>query len=145
MLDHLIERAASWLRMHEQAAQGLTVRHSPRRPSHGGGAGDVSAAPPRTRRCSRRPPGASWNGCTCRRLPLRLLGMELSPLTTPDRQGELFPDPVRERAGRLTACKDDIRQRFGFMALVSGTALELAGRLEHDRDNYHLRTPCLTR
>jgi hypothetical protein len=80
-----------------------------------------------------------------RRLPLRLLGVELSPLTAPDRQGELFPDPVQERKRRLSVCKDDVRRRFGFMALMSGTSLALANHLEHDRDNYHLRTPCLTR
>jgi hypothetical protein len=61
------------------------------------------------------------------------------------RQPELFPDPAAERARRLSACKDAIRQRFGFMALVSGSALVLAERLEHDRDNFRLRTPCLTR
>ena len=60
-------------------------------------------------------------------------------------QGELFTDDEQERARRLRTCKDDIRQRFGFLALTSGTALELAGRLEHDRDNFRLRTPCLTR
>ena len=31
------------------------------------------------------------------------------------------------------------------MALMSGAALTLAGQLQHDRDNFHLRTPCLTR
>ena len=51
----------------------------------------------------------------------------------------------KEKARRLLECKDDVRKRFGFMALTSGTSLELAGRLEHDRDNYRLRTPCLTR
>ena len=36
-----------------------------------------------------------------RRLPLRLLGVELSPLSPPDRQTELFPDPASERQRRL--------------------------------------------
>ena len=48
--------------------------------------------------------------------------------------------PLRSRA-----CKDSVRQRFGFMALVPGTALVAAGRLEHDRESFRLRTPCLTR
>jgi len=52
---------------------------------------------------------------------------------------------VHQRRDRLRACRDEVRRRFGFMALTSGTALELTGRLEHDRDNFHLRTPCLTR
>jgi hypothetical protein len=80
-----------------------------------------------------------------RRLPLRLLGVELEPLAARDRQGELFTEPEQERRKQLRTCKDAIRQRFGFMALTSGTALELKDRLEHDRDNFRLRTPCLTR
>jgi hypothetical protein len=57
----------------------------------------------------------------------------------------LFPDPAEERSRRLAECKDAVRRRFGFMALRSGSALLLAGRMEHDRENFRLRTPCLTR
>ena len=71
--------------------------------------------------------------------------MELAPLVPASGQAELFPDPAAQRLGRLTACKDEVRARFGFLALTSGTALELAGRLPRDRDNFLLRTPCLTR
>jgi hypothetical protein len=80
-----------------------------------------------------------------RRLPLRLLGVELAPLGAVERQPSLFPDPDAERAERLAACKDAIRKRFGFMALVSGSTLVLGEKLEQDRDNFRLRTPCLTR
>ena len=144
MLDHLIERAASWLRMHGQATKGLTVRirHADHRTA------ETRVAFPRPSNDEAALKTAARERLErlyLRRVPLRLLGVEMSPLTAPDGQGELFPDPARDRADRLSACKDDIRQRFGFMSLVSGTALELAGRLEHDRDNYHLRTPCLTR
>jgi hypothetical protein len=45
----------------------------------------------------------------------------------------------------LAACKDAIRHRFGFTSLLSGSALVLAQRLERDRENFRLRTPCLTR
>ena len=39
-----------------------------------------------------------------------------------------------------------IRQRFGFMALRSGESLLLSEQgLQHDRENFRLRTPCLTR
>ena len=62
-----------------------------------------------------------------------------------DSQAVLFPDPDAERSRRLTECKDAIRRRFGFMALLSGSALVVSGRLEHDRENFRLRTPCLTR
>jgi DNA polymerase-4 len=144
MLDHLTERAASWLRLSGQAARGLSVRiryadHQSvdSRVSLPGPCDDEGELVPLARQRLAR--------LYTRRLPLRLLGVELAPLGSPNRQGELFLDPPRERARRLQACKDDIRQRFGFMALVKGSALELAGRLEHDRDNFHLRTPCLTR
>ncbi len=80
-----------------------------------------------------------------RRLPLRLVGIELSPLVPHDGQGLLFADPDPERAARLAMCKDEVRRRFGFTALLSGSALLLAGRMEHDRENFRMRTPCLTR
>jgi DNA polymerase-4 len=144
MLDHLAERAASWLRLHDQAAKGVTVRlryadhaWSDTRASLASPSNDEGEIKAAARDRLRR--------AYTRRLPLRLLGVELSPLTAPDRQGELFPDPQREKQARLRACKDEIRERFGFMSLVGGTALELVGKLEHDRDNYRLRTPCLTR
>jgi hypothetical protein len=42
-------------------------------------------------------------------------------------------------------CYGDYQRAQGRTALTSGTALELAGRLPRDRDNFLLRTPCLTR
>ena len=80
-----------------------------------------------------------------RRLPLRLAGIMLAPLAPASRQASLFPDPSAERNHRLTECKDAIRKRFGFMSVVSGAALLLGEHLEHDRENFRLRTPCLTR
>jgi DNA polymerase-4 len=144
MLDHLLERAVSWLRFQDLAARGLTIslRY-----------GDYECADGRT--AFRRPTQDEttlkeaardrYRRLYTRRLPLRLLGVELSPLQPPEVQPVLFPDPDAERARRLAACKDAIRRRFGFMALQSGTALVLSVRLDHDRDNYRLRTPCLTR
>jgi hypothetical protein len=38
-----------------------------------------------------------------------------------------------------------VRGQFGFMALVNGSALVLTEEVERDRDNFRLRTPCLTR
>jgi DNA polymerase-4 len=144
MLDHLVERAALWLRRHDQAARGVTVRL--RYVDHQGAEGRTALpGPVNDEAVLKAEARARLGRLYARRLPLRLLGVECSPLTTPDRQGELFADPERERARRLTECKDDIRQRFGFMALQSGTALELAGRLGQDRDNFQMRTPCLTR
>lgn len=144
MLDHLIERAVATLRVQGQAAKGVTVRL--RYADHAWQ--DSRAALPGPSQDEAEVKAAARQRLArayTRRLPLRLLGVELSPLGTPERQGELFVDAERERQARLRACKDAVRQRFGFMSLLNGTALELVDRLEHDRDNFRLRTPCLTR
>jgi len=97
------------------------------------------------------------------------LGVVFAPLVTPDPQPTLFPLSPRGRGGRgegdkdilfltrqvgeedgdrtrrLAECKDSIRRRFGFTALLSGSALQLAEGLDRDRENFRLRTPCLTR
>jgi DNA polymerase-4 len=144
MLDHLTERAVTWLRFNERATRGITItiRY-----------GDYEFAEGRT--ALRRPvdgeeelKAAARDRLTrlyTRRLPLRLLGVTLAPVVAPDPQPTLFPDPAEERRRRLNACKDAIRQRFGFLALRSGASLVLSGKLESDRENYKLRTPCLTR
>ena len=80
-----------------------------------------------------------------RRLPLRFLGVELAPLVPPEREPTLFPDAEEERQRRLLEVKDAIRRRFGFTSLLQGDTLPLTGRLDHDRENFRLRTPCLTR
>jgi DNA polymerase-4 len=144
MLDHLTERAAAWLRFHDRAALGVvvTIRYGDyefvegRTALRGPVAGErelKEAARDRLRRLYSR------------RLPLRLLGVTLAPVAAPDAQGGLFPDPDEERRRRLDRCKDAVRQRFGFLALTSGAALLLSEKLGHDRENYRLRTPCLTR
>jgi hypothetical protein len=144
MLDHLLERATQWLRGRRLAARRLTIdcRYGDYRSA------DIKASFPQATDDERQIKTVArerFARLYTRRLPLRLLGVELSPLQAPDGQAELFPDPEVERTRRLTACKDTIRERFGFLALVSGSTLVLSERLEHDRDNYRLRTPCLTR
>ncbi|MFO0846726.1 MAG: hypothetical protein U0797_30915, partial [Gemmataceae bacterium] len=144
MLDHLTERAASWLRRNGLAAKGVAVRL--RYADHQWEGSRAALPSPRDDDATLKEAARDrLRRAYTRRLPLRLVGVELAPLAAPDRQGELFPDARRERQGRLLACKDEIRERFGFLSLVGGTALELVGRLEHDRDNFRLRTPCLTR
>jgi DNA polymerase IV len=144
MLDHLLDRAVSWLRFSGLVTRGLTVtiRYGDYETANGRETFRRStdqeavlkeAARDRLRRLYDR------------RLPLRLLGVELSPLRTPDRQPDLFPDAAEVRDRQLTACKDAVRGQFGFMALVNGSALVLTEEVERDRDNFRLRTPCLTR
>ncbi len=144
MLDHLVERAVVWLRFQGRAARGLTV--TLRYGDHVSDEGRVTV---------RRPlqAEAEWKDLArdrfarlyTRRLPLRLLGVAFTALGPPDAQPGLFPDPDEERRRRLHACRDAIRERFGFMAVVPGSSLVLAEQVEHDRENYRLRTPCLTR
>ncbi|MFO0881510.1 MAG: DNA polymerase IV [Gemmataceae bacterium] len=144
MLDHLVDRAALWLRLHGLSARGLLVRL--RYADYQGEDSRVALAEAEDEETALKAVARErLRRLYVRRLPLHLIGIELSPLTSSPRQAELFPDPQRERQRRLAACKDAIRQRFGFMSVLPGTALELIGRLEHDRDNFRLRTPCLTR
>jgi DNA polymerase-4 len=142
MLSHLTERACLAVRRQSLAARGVTVRV--RYADHRWDDSRVSLkgedeAGIKRLACARL-------GRLCgRRLPLRLLGVELSPLRPAGEQGELFRDETVEKAERLRVARDEVRERFGFLSLVCGDSLELLSRLEHDRDNYRLRTPCLTR
>lgn len=144
MLEHLLDRAVSWLRFHGLASRGLavTLRYGDYQSADGRASFRQATADEQLLKETARD---RFRLLLTRRLPLRLLGVELSPLTPPDSQAQLFPDSEVERRRRLVECKDAIRQRFGFMALVNGSALVLAGQLEQDRDNFRLRTPCLTR
>jgi DNA polymerase-4 len=144
MLDHLLERAASWLRFRQKVARGLvlTIRYGDYESAEGR---EMLRPPTDDERRLKEAARARLARLYQRRLPLRLLGVALAPLAEPDRQPGLFPDPEAEKTRRLTECRDAVRRRFGFMSLVSGSSLLLGERLEHDRDNYRLRTPCLTR
>jgi DNA polymerase-4 len=144
MLDHLLERATSWLRRHDLATRGLTLTMQ---------YNDYRVVEGRIS-CVRPTDDEGWLKAEAhdrlgrlyvRRLPLRLLGVTLAPLQPPARQGELFLDEALERRRRLEECKDAVRRRYGFMALLPGTSLVLSAKIEHDRDNFRLRTPCLTR
>jgi DNA polymerase-4 len=144
MLDYLLERAAAWMRFQDLAAKGfvLALRYGDYQSTEGRG---------RFRHATNRDPELKeairdrFEALYQRRLPLRLLGVELIPLAPPERQPSFFADSGEERVRRLSACKDAIRHRFGFTALLSGSALLLAEKLDRDRENFRLRTPCLTR
>ena len=144
MLDHLLDRALSWLRVHNLAARGLsiTLRYGDYQTAEGRTAFRRPVTDETTLRQEARD---RYHRVLTRRLPLRLLGIALSPLVAPVVQPLLFTEDTVQRNQRLTECKDAIRQRFGFMALRPASALTLDEKLKHDRDNYQLRTPCLTR
>jgi DNA polymerase-4 len=144
MLDYLLERACSWLRFQGLGTRGLTVvlRYGDYECADGRVSfRKATAEEEALKEAARDRFGRLYQ----RRLPLRLLGVDLQPLAPPDVQPGLFADPDIERDRRLAECKDAIRHRFGFTALLSGSALQLAQRLDRDRENFRLRTPCLTR
>jgi DNA polymerase-4 len=142
MLVYLLERACSWLRFRRLAARGLTV--TIRYGDYQGAAGRERFREPtddeaRLKEAAR----ARLDRLYQRRLPLRYLGVELSPLAPRDDRPTLFPDPDEERARRLLEARDAVRRRFGFTSLLTGDALLLADRLDRDRESFRLRTPCL--
>jgi DNA polymerase-4 len=144
MLAYLLERACSWLRFRGLAARGLavTIRYGDFR----GDAGrEAFRAPVADERPLQEAARDRFDRLYRRRLPLRFVGVALAPLTAPAAQPMLFTDPADERDRRLLAAKDAIRRRFGFTSLLSGAALVLDGRLDRDRENFRLRTACLTR
>jgi DNA polymerase-4 len=144
MLDYLLDRAVSWMRFHRLATCGfaLTIRY-------GDYAFDVGretfGRPTDDDVQLREAVRDRFDRLYQRRLPLRLIGVELAPLTAPVREPTLFPDPAQERQRRLRTAVDEIRRRFGFTSLLSGTELLLADKLDRDRENFKMRTPCLTR
>jgi nucleotidyltransferase/DNA polymerase involved in DNA repair len=144
MLAYLLERACSWMRFQSLATRGLavTIRYGDYR----GETGRESFRTPvadegRLQEAARERFGRLYR----RRLPLRFVGVALAPLAAPDAQPSLFPDPDEGRRKRLLEAKDAVRRRFGFTSLRSGASLLLDERLDHDRENFRLRTSCLTR
>ncbi|MFM7149253.1 MAG: DNA polymerase thumb domain-containing protein [Gemmataceae bacterium] len=144
MLDHLVERAILPLRENSRATRRVQVRlgYSDFQWVQGG---TTLSRPSDEEEVLKAAARDRFKRLFTRRVPLRLIGVELVSLTSTQVQTELFADPSNERKQRLRSCKDEIRRRFGFMSLRGGTSLELMGLLEHDRDNFSLRTPCLTR
>jgi DNA polymerase-4 len=144
MLDYLLERAVAWMRFHDLAARGLvlTIRYGDYESADGR---ELFPRPTDQEEVMREAMRDRFGRLYQRRLPLRLAGIELSPLVPAERQPVLFPDADRERVRRLSACKDAIRRQFGFTSLLNGSALVLDQHLKRDRENYRLRTPCLTR
>jgi DNA polymerase-4 len=144
MLDYLIERAVSWLRFHDRVTRGLmlTIRYGDYESAEGREPFRRSTADAQEIKEAARD---RFERLYQRRLPLRLIGATLTPVVPPDPQPALFADPTGARARRLAECVDAVRQRFGFTSLLNGSALLLAEQLDRDRENFRMRTPCLTR
>lgn len=144
MLDYLLDRALTWLRFNDRVTRGLTltIRYGDYESDVGH---EIFRRPTASEVELREAARDRFERLYQRRLPLRLVGVELSPLVPPDPQPALFADADVERQRRLAECKDAIRQRFGFTSVMNGSALIVAERVERDRENFRLRTPCLTR
>jgi len=144
MLAHLLERAISWMRFNKLATRCLKIhlRYGDLKDAHNN-LNFKTACDSDT--LLHQAAKEKLISLFTRRLPLRLLGVELAQLEPASASNLLFIDPEKERADRLAKCKEDIRSRFGFMAVTLGSSLVLAKDLGHDRDNFKLRTPCLTR
>jgi DNA polymerase-4 len=144
MLGYLLERATSWLRYQNLAARGLALMLT---------YGDYETVVGQERLPQPTQRDDLLRAAACerfmrlytRRLPLRLIGVELTPVIPVEHQATLFDDTEHDRQHRLATCKDAIRQRFGFNALLSADAVALTDMVPHDRRNLVLRTPCLTR
>ena len=144
MLDYLMDRAVTWLRFHDRAARGLAV--SIRYGDYASDQGrETFRQPTDSNRDLKEAARDRFERLYQRRLPLRLVGIELTPVVPVERQPSLFADPETERARQLSACVDAVRQRFGFTSLLCGSSLLLTEKMEHDRENFRMRTPCLSR
>src|SRR5262249_12558684 len=91
MLDYLLERACAWLRFRGLATRGLivTIRYG----DYEGDEGRVAfRRPVADERELKEAARDRFERLYQRRLPLRLLGVDLQPLVTPDPQSALFAD-----------------------------------------------------
>jgi DNA polymerase-4 len=81
-----------------------------------------------------------------RRVALHAVGVTLSHFAWRlAEQGSLFGEREAGRRAALFQAFDGVRRAFGHGVLVSGRALHLKDRLEHDRHGFMLRTPSLTK
>ena len=81
-----------------------------------------------------------------RRVALRHVGIVLSKLARKTRQLSLFDDPAKaKRLGELYDALDEIRDRWGYAAVVNGESANLLGKLQQNDYGFILRTPSLTK
>ena len=78
-----------------------------------------------------------------RRVRIRHVGMAVNHLEPLHFQHFLFKEQSRQEL--LTAAADEIRARFGFMALLPADTLELKGKYQMQANGYVLHNPALTR
>jgi hypothetical protein len=80
-----------------------------------------------------------------RRVALRHVGVALSKFTPRGENRTLFDFEGSDRRQGLYQAMDEIRDRFGHAAVVSGKSIELLGQLDQNDHGFVLRTPSLTK
>ena len=78
-----------------------------------------------------------------RRIRIRHAGVSVSQIEMQNYQRSLFNEQVNRES--LNSAVDDIRERFGFMALMPADTLELKRKYRMDAGGYILHNPALTR
>lgn len=78
-----------------------------------------------------------------RRLRVHRVGLAVSHITRKNLQGDLFDDSSRKDA--LESAVDQIRRRFGFMAVMPASLINLKQRYRMEKSGYVLHAPALTR
>jgi DNA polymerase-4 len=145
MLFYLLERAAAALRREGRRARTVSVKIR-----YADGPGDARSRtldhPTDQEREFFPVARALLDALFTRRVRLKLAGVALSGIVTGEEpQGDLFPDPARQRLLRLTEGLDRIRERYGFAAVTAGRSIELLGRYAQSENGFVLKTPSLTR
>ncbi len=78
-----------------------------------------------------------------RRIRIRHAGVSVSQIEPQNYQRSLFNEQTRRES--LNSAVDDIRSRFGFMALMPADTLELKRKYRMDSGGYILHNPALTK
>lgn len=78
-----------------------------------------------------------------RRIRIRHVGVAASHIEPRNLQGMLFNDRNRQEA--LNASIDEIREKFGFMAILPADTVELRRKYRMEPNGYVLHNPALTR
>ncbi len=78
-----------------------------------------------------------------RRLRIRLVGVSVTQIEWRNLQLKLFNEKTRQEL--LDAAIDQIRQKFGFMAILPAHTLELRRKYRMEKSGYVLHSPALTR
>ncbi len=81
-----------------------------------------------------------------RRVSLHAVGMALSGLALSRTRERFLFDPLeRTKLRRLYVALDDLRDRYGYAAVITGKSIELLRHLPRNSHDFVLRTPSLTK